>query len=354
MSAASPGTVRSGHVSGLNAVTGALAEMRRSILKAGADETGGVRLSVLTLVVACADRASGERAGEALQRMAVRHPTRAIVLVGDPDGPARIEADLSLSCSTTGGGQVCMELVRLEVGGESARHLRSVVGPLLLPDVPAYLWVVGAAPLTQALTAEALELCERVILDSDAHPDPTATLEAVARVTATVRPVPAIGDLAWSRIRGWRELTGRAFDTPELRGFVQGIEDVEVRFAGTAPSAQALLFGGWLRSRLDRPGFRVPAVAQVPDGRVKGGGELLGVVLHAAHRDRRARIEISGDETRRTTAISVEGAMHTASATWTVGVEQPGIVALVGAELEEQGPDPTYTAALIAAIGERR
>jgi len=354
VSAAALETVRSGHVSGLHAVTSALAEMRGSMLRAGGDDTRGMRLSVLTLVVACADRASAEKAGEVVERMASRHPTRAIVLVGDPDGPARIEADLSLSCSATGGQQVCMELVRLEVGGESARHLRSVVGPLLLPDVPAHLWVVGAAPLTQALSPDALELCERIIVDSDAYPDPAATLAAVALVTAAVGPLPAIGDLAWRRIRGWRELAGRVFDTPELRGFVQGIEDVEVRFAGTRPSAQALLFGGWLRSRLDRPGFRLPSITPIPDGGEDEGGELLGVVLNASHRDRRARIEISGDATRRTTAVSVEGAMRTTSATWTVGVERPGIVALVGAELEEQGPDPMYAAALVAAVGEAR
>ena len=46
--------------------------------------------------------------------------------------------------------------------------------------------------------------------------------------------------------------------------------------------------------------------------------------------------------------------MRTTSATWTVGVERPGIVALVGAELEEQGPDPMYAAALVAAVGEAR
>ena len=322
----SPTLIRTAHASGLNAVAHELIALHAETL----------------------------RAGEVVERMASRHPTRAIVLVGDPDGPARIEADLSLSCSATGGQQVCMELVRLEVGGESARHLRSVVGPLLLPDVPAHLWVVGAAPLTQALSPDALELCERIIVDSDAYPDPAATLAAVALVTAAVGPLPAIGDLAWRRIRGWRELAGRVFDTPELRGFVQGIEDVEVRFAGTRPSAQALLFGGWLRSRLDRPGFRLPSITPIPDGGEDEGGELLGVVLNASHRDRRARIEISGDATRRTTAVSVEGAMRTTSATWTVGVERPGIVALVGAELEEQGPDPMYAAALVAAVGEAR
>ena len=343
--------VRSGHVSGLHAVTRALAEMRASMLRPG-DDTRGVRLSVLTLVVACADRASAERATEVVERMAATHPTRALVLVADPEGAPRIEADLSLSCSLTGGEHVCVELVRLEVGSGSAQHLRSVVSPLLLPDVPAYLWLAGAPPLTQALSPDALELCERLILDSNAYPDPVATLAAVGGVLRPGRPLVAVGDLAWSRIRGWRELVGRAFDTPELRGFARGIEEAEVRFAGTTPSAQALLLGGWLRSRLDRPGFQAPSITRVA---AEGdGGEVLGVVLRARHRDRLARVEISGGQDTRTTAVSVEGGMRSTAATWTVGVERPELAALVGGELEEQGADPLYTAALLAVLEEPR
>jgi glucose-6-phosphate dehydrogenase assembly protein OpcA len=345
-----PGLVRSGHVSGLHAVTSALAEMRGAMLRPG-DDNRAVRFSVLTLVVACADRSTAVQAGEVVERMAVNHPTRAIVLVADPGGAPRIEADLSLSCSAAGGEQVCVEMVHLEVGGEPARHLRSVVGPLLLPDVPVHLWLAGAPPLEQALRPDALALCERVILDSDAYPDPAATLAAVRAVVGTEPPLTAVGDLAWSRIRGWREMLGRAFDAPELRGFAQGIEEVEVRQAGPR-SAQALLFGGWLRSRLGRPGFGAPSITRLPgDG---SGGELLGVALRASNRDRRARVVISGEGAGRTTSISVEGAMRSSTATWTVGVERPSLVALVGAELEEQGPDPLYTAALLAALEDPR
>src|SRR4029077_6539867 len=102
-----------------------------------------------------------------------------------------------------------------------------------------------------------------IILDSDAYPDPAAVLATLAEVVARVRPIPALGDLAWSRIRSWRELVGRAFDAPELRGFSRGIEEVEVRCASAAPSAQARLFSGWMRSRLDRPGYRVPSVTHL-------------------------------------------------------------------------------------------
>ena len=350
MSTAAGGVIRAGHVSGLHAVTRELAAMRAALLRTG-DEAHGVRLSVLTLVAACADGADGDQAAAVIERMAVNHPTRAIVLVADPAGEPRIEADLSLSCAASGRGQVCVELVRLDVGGETALHLRSVVGPLLLPDVPVHLWLAGGPPLTQALSPDALELCERIIVDSDAYPDPGAVLRTLARTISGSARVPAIGDLAWRRIRGWRELAGRAFESPELRGFAEGIEDVEVRSAGTAPGAGALLLAGWLTSRLDRPGYRVPAVHHVTEG---DGGGVVGVTIAATSRDRRGRVEISGDGGRRTLAIGVESTMRSHSSAWAVEVERPELTDLVGAELEEQGPDPVYAAALVAAAGMQR
>jgi glucose-6-phosphate dehydrogenase assembly protein OpcA len=345
---ASPdGVVRGGHVSGLHAVTRELSEMRMAMLRAGS-ENRGVRLSVLTLVAACADRDSADGAVAVIERMAASHPTRAIVLVADPDGPQRIEADLSLRCSTASQGQVCVELVRLEVGGESALHLRSVVGPMLLPDVPVLLWLAGAPRLVQALSRDSLELCERLIVDSDAYPDPLATLTALAAAVRTGGHIAGIGDLAWTRIRGWRELLGRAFDTPELRGYAAGIEEVEVLSTSDPPGAQARLLAGWLLSRLDRPGFRVPAVRHAAAG--GDGRELLGLTLRAGLRDRRATVRIGDAGGRRTLDISIEGAMRSQSSSWTVEVDRPGLAELVGAEIQEQGADPVYTAALLAAV----
>ncbi len=348
MAATGGGLLRAQHVSGLHAVTRELAEMRASLLRAG-DETRGVRLSVLTLVVACADREGAEQAAQVVERTAASHPTRAIVVVADPAAAPRIEADLNLSCSATRGEQICVELVRLEVGGETALHLRSVVSPLLLPDVPVHLWLAGAPPLTQALSPDALELCERLVLDSDAYPDPAATLATLARTVERVPSVPPIGDLAWSRLRPWRELLGRAFETRELRGFAGGIEEVEVRCASTPPSAEARLLAGWLSSRLERAGSPAPAVIHVPG--YGSAGAVLGVAIRARHRDRIARVEISGEGDRHTTSITVEGGMRSISSTWISGAERPGLVELVGTQLEEQGADPVYLAALLAAAG---
>jgi hypothetical protein len=120
-----------------------------------------------------------------------------------------------------------------------------------------------------------------------------------------------------------------------------------VRCASAPPSAEARLFAGWITSRLQRGGSRAPTVIHVPgDG---SGGELLGVGIRARRRDRVARVEIGGEGERRTTSIAVEGGMRSFSSTWTVAVERPGLVELVGTEIEEQGGDPLYIAALLAA-----
>jgi glucose-6-phosphate dehydrogenase assembly protein OpcA len=347
------GVVRAGHASGLHAVTRELAELRTALLRTG-EETRGVRLSVLTLVVACTDTESGDRAAEAVQGLAANHPTRAIVVVADPRAASAIEADLSLTCSRTGGEQVCVELVRLSVGGESARHLRSVVSPLLLPDVPVHLWLAGAPPLGQALRPDSLELCERLILDTDAYPDPGAALSALADAVGAVRHMPAVGDLAWSRTRSWREQIGRAFDTADLRGFARGVESAEIRSTGSAPRAEARLLAGWLSSRLRRPGQEGPRIALAATEDGDGAGTLRSVVVRAVTRDRRARVEVGDDGSRLTTTVVVEGGLRSSSATWILPAEHPGLVDLVGAQLEEQGVDPVHTAALLAAPGAER
>ncbi|HEX3605197.1 MAG TPA: glucose-6-phosphate dehydrogenase assembly protein OpcA [Candidatus Dormibacteraeota bacterium] len=335
--------VRTGHASGLHAVTRELAAMRGELLRSGGGDQA-VRLSVLTLVVACADTAVAVEAVGTVERMAGSHPTRAIVVIAEPDAPPRLDADLSIHCSAKRGDQVCVELVQLEVGGETAFHLRSVVEPLLLPDVPVLLWLAGAPRLDQALSPGTLELCERLILDSDAYPDPVPVLTALAQTAAAPGRVKPVGDLAWSRVRPWRELLGRAFDTPELRGFAQGVELAEIQSAGASPGAGALLLAAWLRSRLDRPGFTVPEVQHIT-GAGAGTG-VVGMTVHAHRRDRVGRVEIRDDGGHRVTTVTVEGVMRGLSSTWTVAAETPSLAELVGGELQEQGADPLYAAAL--------
>ncbi|MFN2568779.1 MAG: glucose-6-phosphate dehydrogenase assembly protein OpcA, partial [Candidatus Dormibacteria bacterium] len=166
------GTVRrSTHASGLHSVERELAALHREMLHLGMEDARTVRLSVLSLIALCADDGAAHLAQETIEHLAQTHPARAIIVVADPTGEDRVEADLALICSPAAGGQVCAEQVRLLLGGGPALHLASAMNPLLVPDVPVYLWLVGASHLGPSFTEDAIHLGARLILDSDAYDD---------------------------------------------------------------------------------------------------------------------------------------------------------------------------------------
>jgi len=343
---ASPALLSTAHASGLHAVERELSALHRAMLRAGGDESRAVRLSVLNLVVACVAPADVERAAEAVEWIAARHPARTIIVHADRAAQPVMEADLSLQCSLVAGReQVCVELVRLHVGGESALHLSSVLGPLLLPDVPVYLWLAGPVPLRQPLSAAVASQCERIILDSGAHRDPRSTL---AELAGAVEPgsLP-VADLAWTRTLRCREAIAEAFDRTSLAPFLRGIEVVEIVSGGEVPSAEALLLAGWLVSRLDRPGHQVPDVVLSRAREATAPCGLRGARLTCRDATHTAIVEMSCRDDRLSLSISIDG-VHEDGVS--IPMDTPSLGDLIGALLAESGADPLYLAALRHAV----
>jgi glucose-6-phosphate dehydrogenase assembly protein OpcA len=326
------------HASGLGAVERELQALHRDRLRQG-DEDRGVRLSVLTLVVACTDAAGADIAAEVVGEVGAEHPARALLLVADRRAPSGIEADLSLQCSVARGpDQVCAEIVRLTVGGEAALHLGSVVAPLLVADVPVQLWLCGAPHLAQALAPETLATCERIILDTAAYPDSGEVLGALAAIPAAGAGGVAISDLAWSRLAGWREVLARAVDGAARLPFLGGVERITVRGGSAAQAgAEVLLLAGWLGDRLEGP-------VRIEPG--EGAGPAA-VLLEARSQERRLRVEVSRVAGGLAAEVAVDGMVEAA---WRSATEPPRLAELVGAAVQEQGHDPIYTAALRAAV----
>ena len=319
--------IRTAHASGLGAVARELAGMHRAMLRGG-DDDRSVRLSVMTLVVACAGEEAADRAAEVIGTIAARHPARALLVIARRDGPGGIEADLQLACHIAGGSQqVCAETVRLRVGGEAAQHLGSVVAPLLLPDVPVMLWVAGAAPLEQALAAPTLAMCERVVLDSSAWTEPREPFTAIAGAGHQALPVV---DLAWLRLRPWREFLARAVDAPtRRRRLLAG--GIGIRVMGD--DAAARLLGGWLAARLESTVEPLSA------------GPLAAVELEAGGGALRVRVAATEDGIE--TAVDLDGERVAARR---IPLTAPVDSDLVGAALEAEGTDPVYLQAVRAAL----
>jgi glucose-6-phosphate dehydrogenase assembly protein OpcA len=179
-----------------------------------------------------------EAAEDVLAGLAERHPSRTIVLIPEPDAEDGLAASVEVDCFPSGARQVCTETIRLRLRGKRAQAPASVVEPLLLPDLPAFLRWRGLPPFGERPFVQLVDTVDRLIVDSTEWPglpDPYAQLaEIFDRV--------AVSDIAWARTSRWR---------PHLATLWPGIADLRrVKITGT--EAQAYLLAGWLRSRLDR------------------------------------------------------------------------------------------------------
>jgi len=218
------------------------------------------RNSVMTLVVFARGQEQARYVARAIEGLTGQHPSRAIILALQPDATgASISASVSIhshSPQNNGVGQVRAEQIMLTVNGDATQHLPGVVLPLLLTELPAFVWWTGALPsgeLVQSLN----DACDRAIIDSADFAAPERDLVRMAdMLQSQMHPInrTAFSDFNWTRIKPWRELTAQFFDNPRYRPYLDGVERVEIEFAVDAQSTpnpiQAYLFAGWLASRL--------------------------------------------------------------------------------------------------------
>lgn len=188
-------------------------------------------------------------------------------MISDPDEEqANLEIGLAAFCSVRpgmpGGNQVCTEQVTIHVEGLPAEHLESLAGPLLIPDLPVFLWYPGGeipdSPECDGMAA----LADRLVLDSGAAGGCEASLRGVADLLEQ-DGVPMVGDLQWTALTPWRSLVADLFALPERSGELEKIRRVEILHDG-AGECRALLFVGWLSVAL---GWRPEAGVRTQEGR---------------------------------------------------------------------------------------
>jgi glucose-6-phosphate dehydrogenase assembly protein OpcA len=324
-------------------------------LRTNDDGTLALRSSVLNLIVVT-DEQSAQEITDSVSRLAGRHPARAVVFIADPEGESNVDVRLSAFCNVRGGGvQVCAEQVTIHAEGPPAQHLESFAGPLLVPDLPVFLWYPGEfSPRSQEFAAMA-ELADRIIVDSAASENYETCLREIAALIEDPE-MPAIGDLQWVGLSPWRSLLADTFGAPERAGDLERIESVEVLYAPGGEN-RALLLVGWLASTL---GWK-------PESADRGGQNLefygasgrISVVLSPDSPDarlRRIRLyspEYSFQVSRhrelsdvRTTVMRKDELV--AERTVHLGSFDLGV--LFGEELRYRGRDEAYEGALRAAV----
>ncbi len=342
------------------------------------------RASVLNLIVTVPEAEAAERVVGTMLGLGYRHPSRAVVLVANPGatGPA-LDASISAHCHPSGsdGDQVCYEEVVLTVRGEAAEHLDGVVAPLLIHDLPTQVWWPGDPPFRDPIFNQLVELGDRIIADSSDFSD----LLLGMRRLGSLRQRSGIGDLAWKRLAWWLELTAQFFDAPRFRRYLPNLNRVIVRYAlpgsgsalppvggpdsvpgVTAPIAQAMLYAGWVASRLDwkRHAATQPLVDgsmalllegryEMVDLRIEGEvvpdappGEVVSVRLQARGETGAAEFIVDRSGAEATVASNADG--MTAQLRQ-VHMEVPAESEVLAASLVYDGHDAIYEAALATA-----
>ncbi|MGH2382743.1 MAG: glucose-6-phosphate dehydrogenase assembly protein OpcA [Candidatus Limnocylindria bacterium] len=341
------------------------------------------RASVLNLIVTVVDEAAAERVVHTLVGLGVRHPSRAIVLVPQPGTQAApIDGRISTHCNDASGGgdRVCYEEVVLTVRGEAAEHLSGIVAPLLIHDLPTHVWWPGDPPWDDPVFDQLVGMGDRVIVDSS---DFTDLLTGLRR-TSTLRRRSGVGDLSWERLTWWQELTAQFFDAPRFRRYLPNLSRLHVRYAIAspvghrhdedqevapgvpAPMAQALLYAGWIATRLGWRRHRT--LEPLTDGglrlRLEGRhemidlliepittdavrpGELLSVRLRSLGETGAAEFIIDRDGDDATVATNADGMTALLRR---VAMESPREPELLSSQLTMDVADPVYEDALRAA-----
>jgi len=234
-----------------------------------------MRTSVLTLVAVAPRPETSERALDAINTLATRHPSRALVLSpGDPGGPSWIDAGISAQCRIAGrsGAETCTEQIVVRTGGEIEQHLAGLVQPLLIHDLPVVLWWLDDPPIGRHRFGDLLAICDRLLVDSGSFGDDGgAHLAGLAEVYAAGRPV--VHDIGWMRLTLWRELLAGLFEHPLLAPELPAARALRIdvlRPGDALRLTKAALFAGWLAATL---GWVVVAPLAASRG---GGGALVG------------------------------------------------------------------------------
>lgn len=219
-----------------------------------------MRARVLNLMVWVETEEARGEVDELLGAVTSVHPCRALVLFGERAAADQdIEMFVSSRCQSRGAGgasRLCGEQVTLRARGSFVVELPSAATPLLVSDLPVFLWWRDEPRVDDQTFARLCRASDRVIIDSADFPDPHADLAALAALLQSERGRDAaVSDLDWARLTSWRMLLANFYDVAEYRAELEGLSRVRVEYVASekAPDAiapQALILAGWLASRL--------------------------------------------------------------------------------------------------------
>ncbi|MGA9769092.1 MAG: glucose-6-phosphate dehydrogenase assembly protein OpcA [Blastocatellia bacterium] len=346
--------------------------------EASEDETGGVvRSSILNLLIYVPNPAEADKVDDIMMDITGSHPCRVVLIIADREAPeSRLTAQVTSRCTlpTPNSKQVCCEQVTITASEDHLDEVPSAVVPLLIADLPVYLWWRAVPQVSdKQLFGRLAEISDRMVIDSSQFNDPRGDLASMAAALRNTERWAALSDLNWAQMTAWRALIASFYDVADYRPLLEQLDKVVIRYAppsadASAIATRALLLGGWLASRL---GWRFSgesanhaAEGQTTFNMIAGDGHKI--TLEFAHTDREIEpgriahvmitsaidtstvfsVRRSADGNRIETAVTRD---EEKKAQRVLSYEGLGESALIARELEILGHDRIYEQAVQAA-----
>ena len=221
--------------------------------------SGVTRACALNLIVYTTPRDDRESLEDLLSQVTEQHPGRMLILVADRETKEpRLEAYVSTRCRLLGGTgkQICGEQITIEASGPIVETAATAVAPLLVPDVPVYLWWKDIPHYEDKLFDGLAQMADRIVINSAAFDHPYDDLLRLAKMMADASRPLRVSDLNWGALTSWRTLLASFWDVPNYRPLLDNIDRVAVQYRppSDAPdeiAPKALLLASWLSARLD-------------------------------------------------------------------------------------------------------
>ncbi|HEV8131465.1 MAG TPA: glucose-6-phosphate dehydrogenase assembly protein OpcA [Acidobacteriota bacterium] len=261
-----------------------------------------IRACALNLVVYVADRTSLPRMLAAIDQVSLSIPSRAIVLVTDPqkagdDLTTYIKSVCRLPDAS--GRRLCCEQVVVVGGVQAGSVIHSAIDPLLVPDLPVYLWWNYRPEFDGPLFEKLARAANRLIVDTEVF-----DREAFGRL---VDFVPrgcddlAISDLNWGRLTRWRQILAQLYDSAQYRNHLAGLQRMDVEWISNgAFPVRPLLLTAWMAGRLKWN----------PQGKMEGSGNSIRMQFGSAVAEISVVVTLRSGPVENSAIVGVE--LHTA------------------------------------------
>lgn len=185
--------------------------------------------------------------------VADQFPCRIIFIQYHPEQSSSLNVYVSIETSRSEQGILCDQII-LEAGKNDLEKIPFLILPLLIPDLPIYLFWGQDPSKENTILPRLQHLATRLVFDSESTEDLHKFSEnMLGWLNSATSPLI---DMNWARIGGWREVLAYTFDSPERFAQLMTAHLIKITYNSSPnllfmrPETQAVYLQAWLASRL--------------------------------------------------------------------------------------------------------